>query len=336
MNKNSIVDLVKAIKNFDIENLYLFLDDSKPYQDVSKSLFLKTLNKKFKSAKSDGCHSFDDIFFGICENCNKGCEGMTFFSESGHYLDLFIESKDGETVDDLYVCNQLTNFIGLEKKFDLGFSFCTDEEVAFIPTKEYLTLQQEYYKLRMDLDAMNKAKKLDDFVKWLDQYYLIRDFLSSLDFQELFNSKLYSEVGSVYASLSSIKRIQIKADEAASALISFYNAKSERDKIIWLFENENDRYCSSAFDIPEKWKENSCVTYDFNTIKIEIDLTGYEYVMDYFKILDNYYDAVLEKYKPLPVHFENSENGEVRVSLEDYLRLHNMYIDVVEKYSKSN
>jgi hypothetical protein len=42
------------------------------------------------------------VFFGICDSCNQGCDGMTFFTNSVHYPDFFIESKDSETLDDFY------------------------------------------------------------------------------------------------------------------------------------------------------------------------------------------------------------------------------------------
>ena len=86
MTINSIDEIIQAIKSFDIASLKELLDDDTPYQDVSKALFLQKLEKKFKQAKSDDCHSFDNVFFGICESCNKGCEGMTFLSNSGYYL----------------------------------------------------------------------------------------------------------------------------------------------------------------------------------------------------------------------------------------------------------
>lgn len=76
--------------------------------NVSKSLFLEKFEKEFESAKEDGYYSFIDVFFGRCGSCNKGCEGVTFCSNSLYYLDLFFEGDD-ESVTDIYVCDKLTN-----------------------------------------------------------------------------------------------------------------------------------------------------------------------------------------------------------------------------------
>lgn len=164
MKINSIDLITQAIKNFDIDSLNELLDDNKPYQDVPKTVFIEKLEKKFKQAISDDCHSFDDVFFGICESCNKGCEGMTFLSNSGYYLDLFIESKDGETADDIYVCNKLTNFTDLEKSMDLGFSFYKDEHLLFKPSTEYTLIKQQYQLLKTESKNIRSPILYDELV----------------------------------------------------------------------------------------------------------------------------------------------------------------------------
>lgn len=85
--------LIQAIKTFNTQQLEALLDDKKAYMDVPKDLFLKTLNKKFQFLKNHGIVQFDEVHPGICQKCNKGCEGLTFFSNQGFYLDLFIEME---------------------------------------------------------------------------------------------------------------------------------------------------------------------------------------------------------------------------------------------------
>ena len=327
---NSLKHIIQAIKNFDIIMLEELLDDNKSYQDVSKSLFLKTLKKKFNSAKVDDCNSFDDVFFGICGTCNKGCEGMTFFSKKGYYLDLFIESKDDNTVDDIYVCNNLTNFTDLDKTFNLGFSFCKDQEVNFKPDKEYQLIKTEYKALKKELENIRSAIKLDDFFEWSNKYSYTRMFLNNSRVFDNIDNLLYTKTASLYSNVSTIKAIKIKSECAAEALISYQRAKTERAKVIWLFENYDNRHWTSGFKALQNWKKNSHVVYYMDDLNLTIDLTGYEYVWDYFQLIDNTLNQLMEKYKPLPEHYEQSETGYVDSSLEGFLRLHNRYLDILD------
>lgn len=96
--------------------------------------------------------------------------------------------------------------------------------------------------------------------------------------------------------------------------------------MIWFFENQQNHYSTIYFKFPKNWKVNSCVIYKANNIELIIDISGYEYVMDYFIKLDNLYDKLMEKYKPLPEHFEQSESGSIEYSLENHLRLHNITV----------
>ncbi|MAM29322.1 MAG: hypothetical protein CMC13_09890 [Flavobacteriaceae bacterium] len=335
MISSPIDKAVQAIKDFDIEALSELLDDDKSYMDVSKSLFLKKLAKNFKTAKEGGCHSFDDVYFGICESCNKGCEGMTFFSESGHYLDLFIESKDDITVDDMYVCNKLTNFIDLEKTNCLNFTFCLDEKVTFRPSSDYILVEKQFQSMANDIKEMQDPIKLNDFANWYDGYSYIKNFLGELGVFECFDYKLYDKANNLFFDINSIINIKSKTDQATEALISFQVANSERERLIWFFKHQKDQYGSINFTNSETWDANPCITYTTDNIKLTVDLTGYEYVIDYFSKLDNLYNELMEKYKPLPEHFEQSATGSIEYSLENHLRLHNKHLDVLEKYGKA-
>ena len=101
--------IINAIKTFDIDALDLLLDDDKSYMDVTKSLFLTTLERRFESAKEDGCTAFDDVFFGVCAECDKGEEAMTFLSNSGYYLDIFME-EENNSINDIRVCKKNLQF----------------------------------------------------------------------------------------------------------------------------------------------------------------------------------------------------------------------------------
>lgn len=79
----------------------------------------------------------------------------------------------------------------------------------------------------------------------------------------------------------------------------------------------------------EGLRSNSHVAFRSDEINIIIDISGYEYVFDYFMKLESFHDHMMEKYWPLPEHYEN---GEVEASLISYLSLHNKYLDILERY----
>ena len=95
-------------------------------------------------------------------------------------------------------------------------------------------------------------------------------------------------------------------------------------------ENYDNRHRTSGFKAQQNWKKHSHVVYYMDDLNLTIDLTGYEYVWDYFQLIDNTLNQLMEKYKPLPEHYEQSETGYVDSSLEGFLRLHNRYLDILD------
>lgn len=51
------------------------------------------------------------------------------------------------------------------------------------------------------------------------------------------------------------------------------------------------------------WSKNCIVILKSDKIKLKIDLSGYEYVLNYLFKLDNFYDELMKKYQPLFEHF---------------------------------
>ncbi len=324
--------IIQAIKNFDIGSLNEFLDDDKPYQDAPKSLFLERLEKKFNRAKQDNCHSFDDVFFGICGSCNKGCEGITFLSETGYYLDLFIESKNGIRVDDMYVCNMLTNFTDLEKINDLGFSFYKDEEVGFKESVEYLSMKIQYQSMLSELTQLPYQIALHELVDWINKYQGLEMEINSMNLFDRMDNKLYSHVFSLFSSLSNSILLEKRSEHAINALIDYHQYDNERDKVIWSFKNKEDEYNSIYFENKSTVNGKTFVNFSCSEFKFKIDITGFEYVLDYFIILCQLNDHLLDKYKPAKKYFDDAPHGRLEYSLENYLTINNIYLDVIEKF----
>ena len=183
--------IIQAIQNFDILLLDVFLSDDKSYMDVSKSLFMKALENKFNEAREQGCTAFDEVIFGICGSCNKGCEAISFLSESGFYLDLFIESENNIDVNDIYVCYKIIDSKGQYKKYNLGPHFYEDEKVTFYANPEYKLVEQKYRLMHSEIASFKEDVKREDFMSWYDQY----EDLRNLDFIETTLLKLYTKIG---------------------------------------------------------------------------------------------------------------------------------------------
>lgn len=182
--------IIQAIKNFDIRKLNNLLDDNKSYMDVSKALFLKALENKFSEAKEQGCCFFDEVSFGICGSCNKGCEAITFLSKSGFYLNLFIESKNNIDVDDIYVCSKVIDNKEYEKKYSLEPYFYEDEKVTFYADSKYKYVEEKYKLMLSDIDSFKEDLSFKDFITWYETYNDLRN----LDFLETTLLKLYTKI----------------------------------------------------------------------------------------------------------------------------------------------
>ncbi|SDZ92766.1 hypothetical protein [Bizionia paragorgiae] len=322
--------IIEAIKNFDTHALKQLLDDTKSYMNVSKAQFIGALESEFEEAKKEGCFAFDDVFFGICGSCNKGCEGMTFYSNTGYFLDLFIESDSEGDVKDMYICNQLSNFTDLKKSFDLSFHFCKDQEVNFKPSKEYLQIKSLFEDFKIALSRFEDGVPLDKLVACLEDYNYLEKFITDLGPFAWMGVKLYEQVSESVYDIKRVALLKSQAEHAIEALIDYQKIASERDSVLWYFEKESDAYRLIGFTKTEK---PHIISYSSDSLKIDIDISGYEYVVDYFYKIDALYNELMKKYKPLPEHYKA---GRIEDSLERFLELHNKYLDIVEWFRKNS
>lgn len=323
--------IIQAIKTFNIAKLQILLDDDRTYMDVSKSLFLSTLKRRFESAKEDGCTAFDDVFFGVCAECDKGAEAMTFLSNSGYYLDIIMAENNG-SITDIRVCKKIFNFIDLNKENYLGFGFFPDEKVQFIPNHQYSVIRRDYALLLEDIELLKGNIRLGELATLAGEYSPLKNILRQIGFFRCMGYRLYGDAYDLIRDIDNILEIKSRAHHAIDALISFQKAANEREKLIWFYENKTDLHNTRFFIPPNHLSNLTFVAYQSSNLKLTIDISGYEYVMDYFIKLDNFHDELMEKYSPLPKHFDQSPDGSVKCSLENYLKLHNKYLDIIEKY----
>lgn len=323
--------IVQAIKTFNIAMLQILLDDDRTYMDVSKSLFLGTLAKKFESVKEEGCHSFDDVFYGVCKSENTVCDGMTFISDFGYYLDIYFEENAG-SITDIRGCNKMFNFIELNKEYSLGLCFSKDDLVHFTPDMKYSFIQREFTLFLKDIALAPRTITLDELVEWYLDYSKMKTILQDIGFFRSMYYNLYTTAYGLICDFENILKLKTRANHALDALVSYQKATNESEKLIWLYENKIDRSNTLYFNLTKDLSNNSFVSYKSSNLDFHIDISGYEYVMDYFIKIDNFYEELMKKYEPLSEHFEQSKTGSIRYSLDNYLKLHNKHVDIVEKY----
>lgn len=322
-------EIIQAIKNFDILKLEVLLDDDKPYMGVSKIDFLKAMKQSFDDARAQGSNQFDDTFFGICGTCFKGCEGITFYgSKRLHYLDLVFEGSDDHVLD-ITCCGDLHNFNDLEKEIDLGFSFYDDEKLDFNPSEDYKIHKRYYFEFLADLHVNSGPIQLRDLVRTFEKYEQIGGFLEGSELFRIFSYKLYSNISRFRLLAEVYFTIEERSDHAVNALIDYHNANTERDKVIWYFENRSD--LAQVYGLfNDEGKLTKTKKHDLDGEVLIVDWSEFEYVIDYFEKLDTFYFQMCEKYEPTnPDEFDLDSYG-----IENYFKLSNVYLDLLDIYGE--
>jgi hypothetical protein len=135
-----IQTILNAFSSLDIESLRFHIKDYH-YQDTTKTVFLRALEKVFVNFK----HAKDTaliIYEGKCsgKSCpNFGKRGYRFVGNySKRYLDLIFETE-GDDILDIYNCAKFKSNEKVNKhQFKLEVKIQEDEKLSFIKTMEYL------------------------------------------------------------------------------------------------------------------------------------------------------------------------------------------------------
>ena len=163
---------------------------------------------------------------------------------------------------------------------------------------------------------------------------------------EEFEYKLYYRILAVSCIMERIKDFKLKSEHATQELFTHYLATSERDQLIWCFENNTDYILTNYHKLLENWDSGSIVCYkevglfSYDNIEIMVDISGYDHIMEYLMKLDKLYKGFIDKYEPPPEHYEQSETVDIfdfslERTLENYLSYHNKYLDIIEMYGKN-
>ena len=233
--------ILKYFCEMNVDMLELVLDDSKTYQNVSKDLFLKNLDKlftRFKERKDTSLVPFP----GVCsaEICNKGCTGFGFVGNHSKCHTAFIFDGDETQVNDIYICNSFeSERKDLLMNDFLAFEFADDEVADFKPTIDYL-LQLKQCEKACDEVIKDQPTYLytDDYLQWVNEY---RPLYQSLpDVFTGHNYKNFDQFNRLFNVMNNLVLIYGKEFKAKKMLevYELIDHKSEAELIQWLLHYE--------------------------------------------------------------------------------------------------
>lgn len=137
----NIQTILLAFSQMNVDKLRLHLKDEYSYEDTTKEIFLREIEKILRRHKN-ACDTELIIYQGKCvgKNCpNCGKKGYRFVgNHSKNYLDLIFETES-EQITDIYWCGIFKPDKNIKKlKYKYEFEIHEDEKVSFVQTPEYI------------------------------------------------------------------------------------------------------------------------------------------------------------------------------------------------------
>ena len=322
--------LLKYFCEMNVDMLELVLDDSKTYQDVSKDLFLKNLDKLFTRFKEKK-DSYLLAFPGVCSAkiCNKGCTGFGFVGNHSKCHTAFIFEGDETQVNDIYICNSFES----ERKDLLmndfmAFEFADDEAADFKPTIDYL-LQLKQCEKACDEVIKDQTTYLytDDYLQWVNEYSPLYQSLPDVFTGQ--NYKNFDQFNRLFSVMNNLVLIYGKEFKAKKMLEAYelIDHKSEAELIQWLLHYElfceklmSEVCCNMFTGIADR--EGFIELTQLPSVKVEIAPINNAIVAA--NLYQKLYWPVLEKHAAFPLDKDlswNSEAFEKRYSLKYHLAL---------------
>lgn len=319
--------IINAIKEMDIHKLGELLDDNRPYMDVPKSLFLSKLKIQFDRCEKNEITSFDKLVSGVCASCNKGCEGYSFITKDNQALDLFFEEENDE-VTDVYLCNKLETEDNISPKHQMYFSFYEDEKVTFKPSVDFLIKKQKIENAITEFEQFkDRFVFIEEIGHWKNKH---QELIKEFDFPSFFVEKRYLAFKPFRGLCDNIRYVIDHLEKykfAMQALSELEATENEKELVYWLLTYDFSYLSDYGFERLDDWEQSGLITLK-EYPSIIIDCSGYIESLQFSFIYRKYHDELIEKYNPTKEHFEKS-NGSIEYSLENHLRIHEMYLDIL-------
>jgi len=242
ISKHYVEGIIKCFTSMDIEKLRLHLKDEYSYEETTKEVFLREIEKIFRRFKNAGDTELI-IYKGkcggkTCPNCGK--KGYRFVgNHTKNYLDLLFETE-GDDITDINSCALFKTDEKIKKlNYPHEIDVNEDEKVSFVKTPEYRT------KLNAATTAWNEIitsppRKMDfqDLSYWIAKHAVAYQLIKDDDpFDQPMN---WTPFISLYADLKDIRNyLSQNMDKISNANAAMQNNQTEEELIDWLLKYED-------------------------------------------------------------------------------------------------
>ncbi len=233
--------IFKCLASMDIDRLQFYLKEEYSYQDTTKQIFLKEIERIFIEHQKAGDTELliyeGKCAGGGCENCNK--DGFRFIgNHSRNCLDL-IFLMDGEDIKDIFDCLAFeTTEYHEEIRNKASIVINADELITFNATPEY------WSKVNSAIDAyaeiMTSRPRIlsyDEMCYWLNKHAFTIENIGNGNF--IISNMRWGIFTNLYEKLSDFREYLSMYENTFSRANSAYQlVAEEKDLITWMLEYE--------------------------------------------------------------------------------------------------
>jgi len=341
-NQEKINQIVGAFQKMDITLLETLLDNNKTYQDATKEVFLRKVNKVFTEFKASG-DTHLQAHSGVCnsniDRCpNKGCTGYSFVgNHSKKHSGFIFKDLKGITKDIHYCSGFHINDETVEIGNSIRIEIKQDEKADFNPSEYFLIEIQKYKSAYKELMQHQKEiinKEL--YGAWFEKYSDLYES-RSLPYSYTYSDKFFW----LYSDIEELMEFLETTDEAKQAVEEFQNIdeNNELQLLEWLVKYEEAGKALTLFLFEEVDYEYPERTAFFKQRNLKISTKDFEYLFKFYHLFDKYYHDMLEKHRVEEEHPDDFQERFFRTKKEEHLLYYKQkyqeYLDEYKKYSRN-
>jgi hypothetical protein len=320
--------IIKYITEINIDMLDLLLDDNKTYMNVPKETFIKGLDNKFNSLKTQEIYEFSKVLKGYCGGCdnsdNSGCGGYVFITKDNQFLALIFEEENDE-IKDISSCSNFVHdgLIAINRKIDLFFK--EDEKSNYIPLGKHTILQKQIETVIAEFDQFkNNVTAIEDFCEWCNEVGKLYESVNGFERLTLsFTEPLFELIcnNRDIQELISTHPLSKKAMKEYKDL----DSANENELIKWVLKYEENNPPYGDYEKVKNWEQNNLILHALDN-SVVIDCSNYAESLQFSEIQPKHYWELFEKYKMTGEEFdtEKKKNKDLQFVLKTFLKFRSM------------
>lgn len=295
----SQIDAVREyFSRMDLEMLDLVLEDAQYYSGVPKSEFLKRLDAIFEQFRNSGDKQLN-IYRGICGDCRNACRGYTISGpESGHYINLLFEERNGVVVNICDCCNML-NQQDFVKTRRLTLDIDSESAEELPKDEDYLDLLAN---CRLALSEFDQFREIPVMIRLIN-LWLLRHRELFEDCLPWFMYQAHFPFFELYRKLKHVSKIHLNKNILQAEYLSLNRILDsgrhrEEEVLSWLLRNERFGRSEDGnicmFSEEEDFVNGKILLSSVPLIYL--DESEFRIIYDYEKLFERFYFPMLRKY----------------------------------------